>query len=66
MKKNELEKSVNNLLKSAAITNLAMTESTKLEDKIKFNQLYKTIMKIRHQIILLTLDFEDAIKKEGE
>ena len=66
MKKNQLEKALNNLLKSAAITNLAMTESTKLEDKIKFNQLYNTIMKIRHQIILLTLDFEDAIKKDGE
>ena len=66
MKKNQLEKALNNLLKSAAITNLAMTESTKLEDKIKFNQLYNTIMKIRHQIILLTLDFEDAIQKAGE
>ena len=66
MKKNEIEKALNNLLKSAAITKKAMAESTSLEDKIKFNQLYKTIMKIRHQIILLTLDFEDAIQKAGE
>ena len=63
MKKNEIEKALNNLLKSAAITKKAMAESTSLEDKIRFQMLSKTIESIRNSIIPLTLDFEDAIQK---
>ena len=65
MKKNEIEKALNNLLKSAAITKKAMAESTSLEDKIRFQMLSKTIESIRNSIIPLTLDFEDAIQKAG-
>ena len=65
MKKNEIEKALNNLLKSAAITKKAMAESTSLEDKIRFQMLSKTIESIRNSIIPLTLDFEDAIQKVG-
>ena len=65
MKKNQLEKALNNLLKSKSIAKKAMSKSTSTEDKIKFHVLSETISKIRNSLIPLTLDFEEAIKKEG-
>jgi len=65
MKKNQLEKALNNLLRSADIAGVAMEESTNLEDKIRFLALSKAIRSIHNRLIPLTLDFEDAILKVG-
>ena len=66
MEKNQLEKALNNLLKSKSIAKKAMSKSTAIQDKIRFQVLSNTISKIRNSLIPLTLDFEDAIEKEGE
>jgi len=66
MKKNKLEKALNNLLKSESIAKKAMSKSTAIQDKIRFQVLSETISKIRNSLIPLTLDFEDAIEKAGE
>ena len=65
MKKNKLEKALNNLLKSKSIAEKAMSKSTAIQDKIRFHVLSETISKIRNSLIPLTLDFEEAIKKAG-
>jgi len=65
MKKNKLEKALNNLLKSESIAKKAMSKSTSIQDKIRFQVLSETISKIRNSLIPLTLDFEEAIKKAG-
>ena len=65
MKKNKLEKALNNLLKSKSIAEKAMSKSTAIQDKIRFQVLSETISKIRNSLIPLTLDFEEAIRKEG-
>ena len=65
MKKNKLEKALNNLLKSESIAKKAMSKSTAIQDKIRFQVLSETISKIRNSLIPLTLDFEDAIEKAG-
>jgi len=62
MKKNKLEKALNNLLKSESIAKKAMSKSTSIQDKIRFQVLSETISKIRNRLIPLTLDFEEAIK----
>ena len=66
MKKNKLEKALNNLLKSESIAKKAMSKSTSIQDKIRFQVLSETISKIRNSLIPLTLDFEDAIEKAGK
>ena len=40
MKKNEIEKALNNLLKSAAITKKAMAESTSKGERIEYENLH--------------------------
>ena len=60
MKKNDLEKALNNLLKASQVAKSASHNSDEINEKIRFQELSKMLSETRNNLIRTVLDYEDA------
>ena len=60
MKKNELERTLNLLLKMSNISRSAVSNTSNFEDKVRFVGLQKAFTLTRDKLIPLIFDYEDA------